>query len=290
MYHSYLKYLVLCAFLTILIPVSAQAEAVAGDATGIYRFHGNVEGAGVYIDGELKGVIEKGILDVPFVLNNPPYRSYTLQKEGYYTYNGVINSVPMKGQVVHIYVSMSAMPLVEYSKVHLLVTPTDADVTWDGNPAGKVPPSGILILYNVLPGRHTVTITKEGYLPVTQTVNVAKNDLMRVPVTLQPIPLGSISVTSVPAGASVILDNQVRGVTPLTLTDIPAGSHSIIIRGEGYQEVISSVTVTGGNTTVVSETLLPGTPVPGRTRAPIPSLLVIGALAGAGMILGFRRE
>jgi hypothetical protein len=275
--------------LTLFIPVSVQADTVAGENTGTYRFHGNVDGAEVSIDGQMMGVIVKGILDVPVSVTGTPYHAYTFQKEGYYNYAGVINSVPAKGQIIHIYVSMSALPLVEYSRVHLLVSPTDADVTWDGTLLGKVPPTGIFIIYNVVPGKHTLMLAKEGYVTLNEVLTVPKNQVMRVPLTLQPVPLGSITVTSVPTGASVFLDGQFRGVTPLTLNDLPAGSHSVTMRGEGFQDVISAVEVTAGSTTMVSETLIPGTPVPGSTRAGMSSLMMVGGLAIAGLLLVFRK-
>ncbi len=289
MQRSYLKCVVLCAILTLSIPFCVEADTLAGGDAGIYRFHGNVEGAEVYVDGQMVGVIKGGLLDLPVFASGTPYRTYSFQKEGYYTYNGVINSVPAKGQVLHIYVTMSAMPIVEYSRVHLLVSPPDAKVTWDGEPAGDVPPTGILIIYNVVPGKHTVKVTKDGYLPIEQVLTVARNDVMRVPLTLQPVPVGSITFESVPAGASVFLDGQFRGVTPLVLRDIPAGSHPVTLKSEGFQDAISAVQVTGGGNTLVSETLNPGTPVPGSTRAALSPLVLAGALAVAGLLFVSRR-
>ena len=289
MQRSYLKCVVLCVVLMFSIPFCVEADTVTGKDEGIYRFHVNVEGAEGYVDGQMVGVVKNGLLDLPLSESGTPYRTYSFQKEGYYTYNGVINSVPAKGQVLHIYATMTAMPIIEYSRVHLLVSPPDAKVTWDGEPAGEVPPTGILIIYNVVPGTHTVKVTKDGYLPIEQVLNVARNDVMRVPLTLQPVALGSITFESVPPGASVFLDGQFRGMTPLVLHDIPAGSHSVTLTSDGFQDKISAVQVTGGGNTLVSETLNPATPVPGSTRAAISPLVLAGALAVAGMLFVPRR-
>lgn len=289
MQHLYLKCIVLCAILTLSIPLCVEADTMESADAGVYRFHGNVEGAEVYIDGQLAGVITNGLLDIPVNLSGTPYRTYTFQKEGYYTYNGVINSVPAKGKVFNIYVTMSAIPLVQYGRVHLLVSPADAKVTWDGEPAGDVPPTGILILYNVAPGKHTVKVTKEGYLPAEQVLTVIGNEVKRVPLTLQPVPLGSITFETVPAGAQVFLDGQFRGVTPLALHDVPAGSHAVTLSSPGFQDVVSAVEVREGGTTTVSETLNAGTPVPGSTRAAMSSLVLALALSVAGLLLVSRR-
>ncbi|OPX67280.1 MAG: PEGA domain protein [Methanoregulaceae archaeon PtaB.Bin056] len=48
-------------------------------------------------------------------------------------------------------------------------------------------------------------------------------------------PAGSIDVTSTPTGAEIIFDGDETGeVTPFTLKEIPAGSHTVSVRKEGY--------------------------------------------------------
>ncbi|MCQ8894624.1 MAG: PEGA domain-containing protein [Methanolinea sp.] len=279
--------IILCAFIALFAPVSADTGA-AGD-TGIYRFHGNVEGAEVYLDGQLAGVIRDGILDIPVNVTGPYYRTYTFQKEGYTTYRGVINSVPKKGQVIHIYVAMSAKPVVEYSTVHLMVTPTGGDVTWDGTSAGSVPPTGVLIIYNVKPGPHTLVITREGFETYQQSLFVPRNEVMKVPITLVPVMQGALSVESVPPGASVTVDGQLRGVTPLVIHDLPAGSHSVSLSSAGFQEYVSSVDVVGGDTARVSVSLVPATTSPATGRGGLPALLAPVAL-GLFIAFGFRRK
>jgi len=48
-------------------------------------------------------------------------------------------------------------------------------------------------------------------------------------------PAGSIEITSIPAGADIYLDGEETGkVTPFTMENIPAGSHTISVRKDGY--------------------------------------------------------
>jgi hypothetical protein len=288
---SYLTYMVLVAVFTFCAGVSAQSGTTVGGDMGTYRVHCNVEGAQVYFDGDLKGAISQGILDVPVYVTGTPYRNYLVVKEGYYNYTGPINSVPGSGKVIHIYVTMTAVPLVPYGTLHVLVSPADSRVSLDGNPTEEVPVNGVLILYNVKPGKHTLVAEKSGYITVTQDVNMPNNGLIQVPINLQPVQYGSISVTSVPAGASVYLDGQVRGSTPITLSDIPSGSHSVMVQGEGYQEFISAVVVTPGATTQVDASLSPVTPAQGATRAADLSLVPLaGAMAFACLFFAGRRK
>jgi hypothetical protein len=91
---------------------------------GTYRVHCNINGASVYFDDDYKGNIIDNILDVPVLSNMTPYRSFTVEKEGYKSYTGGINTVPAKGQVVNLYSTLSALPVTEYGTIHLVVTPT----------------------------------------------------------------------------------------------------------------------------------------------------------------------
>ena len=68
---------------------------------------------------------------------------------------------------------------------------------------------------------------------------------------------GSLRVTSNPADAEVIVDGKSRGVTPLTLPDLPAGAHAIEVRsGEG--SIRRSVTIGAGKTTTIDEAIFAG--------------------------------
>lgn len=68
---------------------------------------------------------------------------------------------------------------------------------------------------------------------------------------------GSIVFTSNPAGASVYLDNQRRGVTPLTLASIPGGSHSVRYSLEGYEDYAIGLELTPGIQTPLHGDLRP---------------------------------
>jgi hypothetical protein len=59
---------------------------------------------------------------------------------------------------------------------------------------------------------------------------------------------GSLEITSTPAGleVQVILDGNFRGVTPLVLTNLSAGSHLVQLRSSMYGERVELVTVNAG--------------------------------------------
>lgn len=47
---------------------------------------------------------------------------------------------------------------------------------------------------------------------------------------------GQIRITSTPEGASIIFDDEYKGKTPLTLSEIPAGEHKLKLDSSGYED------------------------------------------------------
>lgn len=66
---------------------------------------------------------------------------------------------------------------------------------------------------------------------------------------------GSIIIQSTPDGAMVFVDNVVKGITPITVA-VPNGDHTVRLRLDGYEESVSSVTVTGDEKTVDEDLVL----------------------------------
>jgi hypothetical protein len=84
---------------------------------------------------------------------------------------------------------------------------------------------------------------------------------------------GSLDITSTPTGleVQVILDGNFRGVTPLLLTNLSAGSHLLQLRTPAYAEKVELVTVTAGQRMKISADYPPlPTPTP-ETPAPLPT-------------------
>ena len=50
-------------------------------------------------------------------------------------------------------------------------------------------------------------------------------------------------IASEPAGANVYLDNTIKGITPVTLTTVANGYHTILLRLDGYEDYTRAITV-----------------------------------------------
>ncbi len=132
-------------------------------------------------------------------------------------------------------------------------SPSGAQIWLDGANTGKVTPN---TLTSVTATSHTVTVKLTGYTDYSTSVTVPSGGTATVSATLTAVPKGSISISSNPTGAAVYLDSEAKGVTtPTTLSDVPAGTHTIRLTKTGYQDWSQSVSVTSGQTTPVSATM-----------------------------------
>jgi len=103
--------------------------------------------------------------------------------------------------------------------------------------------------------------------PVAEVPTPAAMPVATAEVALPPAPRGSMTrpaslsraghlfVLSRPSGAQVFLDEQPVGTTPLSLSDVAAGTHRVRIDLPGHQRWATAVTVTGGASARVAASL-----------------------------------
>ncbi len=107
--------------------------------------------------------------------------------------------------------------------------------------------------FNQAVGSHTLSgeITDSCATPQTSTDQCTTFSILAVTT-------GSISCTTTPSGASVTLDGTLQtGVTtPVMLTNVSEGSHTILYSLSGYQDCTVTVTVVAGSTVDAPCTLL----------------------------------
>jgi MYXO-CTERM domain-containing protein len=99
---------------------------------------------------------------------------------------------------------------------------------------------------------------------------------------------GTVAVSSTPAGAGVFIDNIYRGITPITVTGLGTGDHSVLIRREGYADWSATVTTIPDKTFTLAATLAGVTPSP--THAPAPVAAALGAIVLCGILVLRRRN
>ena len=156
----------------------------------------------------------------------------------------------------------------EYGTLRVDSTPQGARVFLDGRDSGRLTPG----TFEVTPGSHTIRLTRAGMQDWgPRSVTVTAGETLPVHATLSPISApqddsgpqppesqtGSVSVTSDPAGAQIILDgNAINQVTPYTIPDVVPGDHTISLTLDRYQDWGPRiVTVTADRVASVSATL-----------------------------------
>jgi hypothetical protein len=68
---------------------------------------------------------------------------------------------------------------------------------------------------------------------------------------------GSLIIWSIPAGAQVSVGGEVKGVTPLTVTNLVPGNYGILITKHEYQPFFTNVTIRSGEFTTAACQLVP---------------------------------
>jgi PEGA domain len=145
-----------------------------------------------------------------------------------------------------------------------------------------------------------VTTTVSTTSPVQQ-ITQQQTQLVTQQATQATLPdtTGSLSVTTTPAGATILVDGVMRGASPATIPGIPAGSHTLLLKLDGYQDMSMPVTITAGKTQEYSTAMIqaaasaPATSAAAETPVTpkrAPGFEFIPGLVAAGAILTFRRS
>jgi hypothetical protein len=149
-------------------------------------------------------------------------------------------------------------------------TPNGTSVVLDGEYRGISP----LTLEGLEPGTYNVTFSRFGYTQRTLPVTVEAGMRAEIDVTLIPA-TGLLRITTSPGGGRLMLDGADAGISPVTLTNIPAGNHTLTVAKEGYVSVEQAVRVIANQTVTADVVLVPAVPAIATQRAgsPIPSII-----------------
>jgi hypothetical protein len=136
--------------------------------------------------------------------------------------------------------------------VALTSTPAGAEVFVEGERRGATP-----VTLELRPGSHAVELRRRGASRrLTLHVEPGRQTSEQVDLTAVPL-VGSLAVTSDPSGAKVVLDGRGRGITPLTISDVPAGPHKLVLESPAGT-IYRTVMITAGTQASVSESIFSG--------------------------------
>nr|WP_319376601.1 DUF3344 domain-containing protein [uncultured Methanoregula sp.] len=130
--------------------------------------------------------------------------------------------------------------------------PSGSDIFVDGYSTGYSTP---YLIRNLSEGTHVVFVTKSGYVPLSSTVRVSTEDVVRRFV-LEEYLNGRLKVTSVPDGGKIYLNNKDTGEkTPFTFQYMQAGHYTIKVVQNKTQAIEEDVIIEPGFVREVNLTL-----------------------------------
>jgi PKD repeat protein len=202
----------------------------------------------VYLNNQLQG--ETRFLQT-FRIGNLPagVNQLRITKPGFTDY---VRDISVgAGKEVEVIADMRIKP-TNNGILSIYTYPAGSSVYVDGNLAGNGP----LWLADITPGVHSLRVSAPNYLDWNQQVNViGGGSITYVTAALYPswwTPMyGYVMISSLPANGIAYMDGIAQGNTPLTLSQVKPGVHTVRVELSGYQAYEQQVTVMEGRTAYV---------------------------------------
>lgn len=204
-----------------------------------------------------------------------------VSKDGYGDYTTTVMVNAGKTTQVTAYLTK-----IEPTKGELYITsiPQGGNAYVGGSYYGTTP----LIVSDLSPGYYSVKLEKAGFESWNENFYVEAGETTDVSHTFSTTPTetptktpdtGSVAVSSEPAGAQLFIDGTYQGQTPITVSSVKEGVHTVLLRLDGYADWQIKVQVDSGREETVDATLSPLPPTP--TKAGLaPAILIFSAAVG----------
>lgn len=208
---------------------------------GSLKITSNPDGAECILDDERKGT-------TPLIINNVQSGKHKLEinKSGY---GNLVEYIIVEDEkTFEKTYNLSA----SFGSIGILGNP-DADIYIDGKQIGIRKFSGPLEA-----GQHKLEIRKNHYISEIRTITIERDQQYPfINITLKP-KYGSLSIKCDPAGATITLDDELKGKTPLILNNIFEGEHTLKIAKEEYRPYEKRIIITQDQTYSVDTLLAMG--------------------------------
>jgi len=232
-----LQILVGCLVITGMLGIVSGADLTYDEPVGGLDVTSVPPGASVYVDGTY--MAKTPIDDLTIAAGQHTLR---VSLAGYNDEVRTIIITAGWGTDVHVDLTPTTGSLT------LNTIPSGATLVFDGVNRGTTP----VTLTGLTAGSHTARFSLAGYQEDTETLTVVAGGTGGYTFTLSPAgqapTTGGLALNTIPSGATVVLDGVVKGTTPITLTGLSAGAHTIRVSLSGYEEQSQTVNVIGGQT------------------------------------------
>jgi hypothetical protein len=199
-----------------------------------------IKEAEVFVDGDALGT-------TPIELKRIVSGSHSVKvvKEGYKPYEAEVAVQDGQETVV------KAVLRPHFGILMVTSRPGGANVVIDGKPRGQTP-----LRVKLSPGEHAVVVTgaDEAHGKEERTVRIRLRKKHKLNVRLS-VKTGSLMIDTVPFAAQIELDGKPRGRAPLSLKDVPIGTHVIVAKLQGKPPLIGKIEVQEGRAAVAEMNL-----------------------------------
>lgn len=215
--------------------VVALPSLVHAGEEGVLEVKANVDGAVVYLDDQLRGpaplveVVSAGYHDVRVV-----HPSFSQMERRVLV--AADTSVSVSAELVRVRPGLAIRVDVSGARVFL-----------DGEQIGV----GDVILDPVRPGRHRLVVETDEFGRYETQLMLADRTMTPITVNIR-ASQGGLVVHSEPPGGTVLIDGKPAGTTPVTITQVRPGSHSLKVVTQGRATVFRQVIVQAGSDTKVA--------------------------------------
>ena len=175
---------------------------------------------------------------------SPGVQLITIQADGYLPISGLRhNFQPSLALGLRITAKPQAVSAGKGS-IKIETIPPGADIIFNNIPMRDKSP---FTLYDQPAVKHLISLHKEGYAPVDTIISVPVDKTVSLSIALEKM-YGGVRINSDPPGASVFLDGENIGRTPLSRNKIETGDYTLVLHLEGYIDVVQGLTVEYGET------------------------------------------
>lgn len=125
-----------------------------------------------------------------------------------------------------------------WAEYQIATQPEGAQITIDGKAVGKSP-----AVIRVEEGTRILQVNANGYKPFQQELGVVASKDTQLPIiTLTPAD-GRLKLESQPSQAAIVINDEYRGVTPLTVAVVPDQAQHLRVYKAGYQLFEQDITL-----------------------------------------------
>lgn len=219
--------------------VHLQLQKKPGHLTIVFNdgIFADTDAGEVWIDGELRGSLNERIANI-----NAGEHRIEINSSHYLPFSDTVNIVGLD-QEQNLEVALQPA----WADVEFVTQPSGAELYVDGELIATTP-----AVAHILQGERELNIKLSGYKNWNDVIAVeAGESLTYPPVSLQ-IADGLVRVESNPAQASVTINNNYYGQTPVDVSLAPGSTYQVTLFKDGFQPAQRKITVSSGKSQAIS--------------------------------------